>query len=69
VLVCHCRVVSERAVDAAISAGARDPRSVVRATHAGTGCGGCLASLRARIEQALAPAADDAGSPAAALAG
>ena len=68
-LVCHCRVVSERAVDAAISAGARDARSVVRATHAGTGCGGCLSSLRARIEQALGPASADATSPAAALAG
>ena len=55
-LVCHCRVVSDRHVDAAVSAGARDLRSVVRATHAGTGCGGCLTSLRARIEEALAPA-------------
>jgi bacterioferritin-associated ferredoxin len=64
VLVCHCRVVSDRQVDAAIAAGASDARSVVRATHAGTGCGGCLTSLRARIEEALAPQ-----STAAALAG
>ena len=68
-LVCHCRVVSERAVDAAISAGARDARSVVRATHAGTGCGGCLSSLRARIEQALGPCSSSDSAPAAALAG
>ena len=54
-LVCHCRVVSDRQIDAAVAAGAADTRSVVRATHAGTGCGGCLQSLRARIEEALAP--------------
>ncbi len=54
-LVCHCRVVSDRQIDDAISAGAADARSLVRATHAGTGCGGCLSSLRARIEEALAP--------------
>lgn len=64
-LVCHCRVVSDRHVDAVVSAGVRDVRGVVRATRAGTGCGGCLSLLRARIEEALAP------SPAAeaALAG
>ena len=54
-LVCHCRVVSDRQVDAALAAGASDLRTVVRSTHAGTGCGGCLSSLRARIEEALAP--------------
>ena len=63
-LVCHCRVVSDRQIDAAVAAGAHDARSVVRATHAGTGCGGCLGSLRARIEEALAPQRQ----PAAALA-
>ena len=64
-LVCHCRVVSERQIDEALAAGASDARAVVRATRAGTGCGGCLSSLRARIEQALAPDA----APAPALAG
>ncbi len=54
-LVCHCRVVSDRQVDAALAAGASDVRAVVRATRAGTGCGGCVSSLRARIEEALAP--------------
>ena len=54
-LVCHCRVVNDRQVDAALAAGAADVRSVVRATRAGTGCGGCLSSIRARIEEALAP--------------
>jgi bacterioferritin-associated ferredoxin len=67
VLVCHCRRVSDAQIASAVSAGAVDPRSVVRATHAGTGCGGCLQSLRAVIEQALGPAARSAD--AAALAG
>ena len=56
-LVCHCRRVSDAQIASAVNAGAADPRSVVRATHAGTGCGGCLQSLRAVIEQALAPSA------------
>ncbi len=54
-LVCHCRAVTDRQIDAAVSAGAADTRSVLRATHAGTGCGGCLRSLRAIIEDALRP--------------
>ena len=54
-LVCHCRRVSDRQIASAVAAGAHEPRAVVRATHAGTGCGGCLSSLRAVIEQALAP--------------
>lgn len=54
-LVCHCRVVSDRQVDAVLAAGASHVREVVRATRAGSDCGGCLPSLRARIEQALAP--------------
>ena len=55
-LVCHCRRVSDAQIATAVSAGASDARSVVRATHAGTGCGSCLQSLRALIEQALGPA-------------
>lgn len=66
-LVCHCRAVSDRQIEAAVSAGAHDARSVVRATHAGTGCGGCLTSLRALIEDALRP--DPALASSAALAG
>lgn len=62
-LVCHCRAVNDRQVSDAVAAGAHDARSVVRATKAGTGCGGCLQSLRAVIEAALAP--DTATRPAA----
>jgi bacterioferritin-associated ferredoxin len=63
VLVCQCKAVSDRAIDAAVAAGARDPRSVVRSTHAGTGCGGCLSTLRALIEDALRP--EPCAAPAA----
>ena len=74
-LVCHCRRVSDAQIAAAVSPVADDSRSAVRAvvrqTHAGTGCGSCLQSLRAVIEQALgAPSASAARSTdAAALAG
>jgi bacterioferritin-associated ferredoxin len=57
VLVCHCRRVSDAQISSAVAAGADDPRSVVRATEAGTGCGSCVTSLREIIERALAPAA------------
>ena len=54
-LVCHCQAVTDRQIGAAVSAGASDPRSVVRSTRAGTGCGGCLQTLRSLIEDALRP--------------
>ena len=67
-LVCHCRRVSDAQIASAVGAGPADARSAVRAvvrqTHAGTGCGGCLQSLRAVIEQALAPSARSADAPA-----
>lgn len=55
-LVCHCRRVSEAQISSAVEAGHLDPRAVVRATSAGTGCGTCLTHLREVIERALAPA-------------
>jgi bacterioferritin-associated ferredoxin len=61
VLVCHCKVVSDRHIGAVVSAGVTDPRSVVRSTSAGTGCGGCLQTLRAVIEDALRPELSYAG--------
>jgi bacterioferritin-associated ferredoxin len=67
VLVCHCKRVTDRQIGAAVAAGACDPRTVVRSTHAGTGCGGCLQTLRAVIEDALRP--DPALASDAAMAG
>jgi bacterioferritin-associated ferredoxin len=56
VLVCHCKAVSDRQIGSVVATGASDLRTVARATHAGTGCGGCLQALRALVEQALGPA-------------
>ena len=54
-LVCHCRRVSDAQISSAVDAGHVEPRAVVRATTAGTGCGSCLTHLREVIERALAP--------------
>ncbi|CAA9345037.1 MAG: Nitrite reductase [NAD(P)H] large subunit [uncultured Frankineae bacterium] len=45
-LVCHCHRVNDARIDQVLSAGADGVRGVVRATRAGTGCGGCLPQLR-----------------------
>lgn len=45
-LVCHCHRVNDTRVDQVLAAGANGLRGVVRATRAGTGCGGCIPMLR-----------------------
>lgn len=45
-IVCHCHRVSDARIDDVLVAGADGVRGVVRATHAGTGCGSCLSVLR-----------------------
>jgi len=39
--VCHCEAVSDRAVNAAISSGARCIEDVTERCRAGGGCGSC----------------------------
>jgi bacterioferritin-associated ferredoxin len=51
--VCHCRVVSDRSVHAAIAAGARDVDDVMDLCGLGDGCGGCVPA----VEDLLAEAA------------
>jgi bacterioferritin-associated ferredoxin len=46
VLVCHCHRVNDVRIDQVLEAGADGVRAVVRATRAGTGCGGCIPMLR-----------------------
>jgi bacterioferritin-associated ferredoxin len=46
VIVCHCRVVTDRAVAAAVEQGAGSLGAVCRTTGAGQDCGGCVFSLR-----------------------
>ena len=50
-LVCHCHRVSDADVR---ETGATTLRGVAKATHAGTGCGGCLPKLRELCDQAKA---------------
>lgn len=45
-LVCHCHRVNDARIEQVLAAGADGVRGVVRATRAGTGCGGCLSALR-----------------------
>lgn len=45
-LVCHCHRVNDADVEQVLVAGADGVRGVVRATRAGTGCGGCIPLLR-----------------------
>ena len=45
-LVCHCHRVNDTRVDQVLTAGADGLPGVVRATRAGTGCGGCIPMLR-----------------------
>ena len=48
-VVCHCRVVTDRAVCAAISEGARDVRALVECSGAGSECGGCWSALESLL--------------------
>ena len=45
-IVCHCRVVTDRAVAAAVRDGARTLAGVCRSTGAGQDCGACVFSLK-----------------------
>ena len=45
-IVCHCQVVSDRAVADAVRAGARSLAGVCRSTGAGQDCGRCVFSLK-----------------------
>lgn len=45
VLVCHCRVVYDAEIRAAIADGARDEFDVADVCGAGSECGGCVAVI------------------------
>jgi bacterioferritin-associated ferredoxin len=51
VIVCQCRVVSDRAVEAAVADGARTVAAVCRSTGAATDCGSCIFSVKALVCQ------------------
>ena len=45
-IFCHCAVVSDRHVAAAVEAGARTVAQVCKATGAGQQCGSCVFAVR-----------------------
>jgi bacterioferritin-associated ferredoxin len=49
VIVCHCRVVNDSAVAAAVDDGASTLADVCRVTGAGTDCGVCVFSVKALL--------------------
>ncbi len=50
-ILCHCRVVNHRAVEAAVDDGARSVGEVGEACEAGTSCGGCWSAIADLIEE------------------
>ena len=68
-LVCHCQVVNDHRIRAAIDAGARDELDIAAACGAGIECGGCLPAVQRLLDEcltcALRPATARAGVDAA----
>jgi bacterioferritin-associated ferredoxin len=59
-IVCLCRAVSDRAIRAAVAAGAGNPRAVAAACGAGSGCGACWEAVDRLVSETqgcLAPTA------------
>jgi bacterioferritin-associated ferredoxin len=52
VLVCHCEVVGDRTIRAAIADGAADVAAVTRRCGAGGGCGGCHPAIEELLAEA-----------------
>ncbi|HTU37139.1 MAG TPA: (2Fe-2S)-binding protein [Acidimicrobiales bacterium] len=50
--VCHCKVISDRTVNAAIASGAQTVADITSRCTAGGGCGGCHRLLQAMIDAA-----------------
>lgn len=50
-IVCHCRVVTDRDVDAAVADGARTVGAVCRSTGAAQDCGTCIFSVKALVNR------------------
>ncbi|MCK6571689.1 (2Fe-2S)-binding protein [Myxococcota bacterium] len=51
-IVCQCKSISHRVVDAAIEDGATTVGAIGRACGAGTICGGCVCNLKQRLAAA-----------------
>ncbi|HEY3941148.1 MAG TPA: (2Fe-2S)-binding protein [Acidimicrobiales bacterium] len=53
-VVCHCKAVTDRTVDAAIASGASSVPEITARCAAGGGCGGCHRLLHALLDTAMA---------------
>jgi bacterioferritin-associated ferredoxin len=68
-IVCQCKSLSHRVVDAAIAEGATTVGAIGRACGAGTVCGGCVCNLKQRLAaarpqvDATAPEVVEDGAP------
>lgn len=51
-IVCHCTVVTDRAISAAVSTGARTLGQVCQSTGAGKDCGACVFSVKRLMGEA-----------------
>lgn len=52
-IVCQCRVVTDRDVDAALAVGARTVGAACRSTGAAQDCGSCIFSMKTLVQQHL----------------
>jgi NAD(P)H-nitrite reductase large subunit len=69
VIVCHCKVVSHRDIEAAVEHGARTVSEVSDICGAGTDCGGCLPVVADTVSHRTGEPAEVAcGTPARAVA-
>lgn len=50
-IVCHCRVVTDRDIDAVMAEGARTVAAVCRASGAGQDCGSCIFAVKKQIRR------------------
>jgi bacterioferritin-associated ferredoxin len=64
-VVCHCKAVSDRTVDAAIASGASTVSEITDRCTAGGGCGGCHRMLEALLEATAAGERELASASAA----
>lgn len=55
--MCHCRVVTDRAVGDAVRVGARSLAGVCRSTGAGQDCGACVFALKRLLGEPVAAVA------------
>ena len=64
-IVCLCKGVSCRTIDAEVERGARTVGGVARACDAGTSCGMCVGQIRELIRLRTGEVADDAAADVA----